>query len=383
MKVIYYTKPFFADCDFPLIQELQKKGVDVRVYMPIHNKFKSASIIEFDKPFTKWGLIKASKLKEMQIYSECIDLNRLYLICGQRLTKWWPFSWLLYIITLVHMIFLKADVFHLTWQLEGFEKIILKWNFKGRRIFTVHDPFSHLGNDSESEENNRLDTITWSKHYVLLSKQLSNAFIEKYKIKSCQISFSSLGSYDSYNKIQISELENRIDFPYILYFGTIKKYKGIEYLIEAMDIVHKSCPNLKLIIAGFGEIYFEKEINNHYIEIRNRYIGLSELISLIKKSQFTVCPYVEATQSGVVQTSFSLDCPIIVTDVGNLGAVVDNDITGIVVPPKNSQILAKSIIRLYSSKNLLSQMKRNIIEKWMPQMSWSKIADTYINIYKG
>ena len=48
MKVIYYTMPFFADCDFPLIKELQDKGVDVRVYIPIHNKFKSASIIEVE-----------------------------------------------------------------------------------------------------------------------------------------------------------------------------------------------------------------------------------------------------------------------------------------------------------------------------------------------
>lgn len=58
-------KTVFEYCDFPLIKELQDKGVDVRVYMPIHNKFKSASIIEFEKPLTIWGLIKASSLKEM------------------------------------------------------------------------------------------------------------------------------------------------------------------------------------------------------------------------------------------------------------------------------------------------------------------------------
>ena len=78
MKVIYYTNPFFADCDFPLIKELQDKGIDVRVYMHINNKFRSSSIIEFDKPFTKWGLIRASKMKEMNIYSDCLDLDRLY-----------------------------------------------------------------------------------------------------------------------------------------------------------------------------------------------------------------------------------------------------------------------------------------------------------------
>ena len=54
------------------------------------------------------------------------------------------------------MKFQNADIFHFTWQLFGFSKLILKWNFKGKKVLTVHDPLSHSGNDSLVEENNRI-----------------------------------------------------------------------------------------------------------------------------------------------------------------------------------------------------------------------------------
>lgn len=383
MKVIYYTNPFFADCDFPLIKELQDKGIDVRVYMPINNKFRSSSIIEFDKPFTKWGLIKASKIKEMDIYSDCLDLDRLYLICGQRNRLWWPFSWLLYIITIIHMKFQNADIFHFTWQLFGFSKLILKWNFKEKKVLTVHDPLSHSGNDSIEEEKLRIDSFHWADHFILLSQQLADLFAEKYGILKENISFSRLGCYDSYRLLANNVAQNINNSPYILFYGSIKKYKGIEYLLESMLSVHKSCPDLKLVVAGSGDFYFDVEKFKDYdfIEFRHKYLGIKEMVSLIKGAEFSVCPYTDATQSGVIQTCYSLGCPLVVTDVGNFRESVIDGKTGLIVPAKDINALAKAIISLHNNPETIDEMKENIRNYIENNMSWSPIADDYIRIY--
>ena len=107
---------------------------------------------------------------------------------------------------------------------------------------------------------------------------------------------------------------------YVLFFGRISPYKGVEYLFRAMERVHKVHPNVKVIVAGSGEMYFDaSEYEKYeYVKIVNRFIELDELADLIRGALFTVCPYTDATQSGVVYSSFALNTPVIATNVGGL-----------------------------------------------------------------
>ena len=97
---------------------------------------------------------------------------------------------------------------------------------------------------------------------------------------------------------------------------------------------------------------------------------------------FAVCPYTDATQSGVIQTAYSFNVPVIASNVGALADTVEDNITGMLVPACDSNELARSILKLYSSPNILEDMRRNIETQWLPKMSWSPIARQYINIYK-
>lgn len=72
---------------------------------------------------------------------------------------------------------------------------------------------------------------------------------------------------------------------------------------------------------------------------------MPQLAGLLNDALFAVCPYKDATQSGVIQTAFSMDCPVIGTDVGALPEAIDNGVTGLIVPPCNSEALAHAIIR--------------------------------------
>lgn len=383
MKVIYYSYPFFADCDFPLVKALQDKGVDMCYYMPLARNFKSSSIIELKKPLRKLGIIKASQIKDFEVYKECIDLERLFIISGFRGNYFWIPSWILWIYTLYHMKKQKADVIHVDWQFGSiFEKLIFKFTLGKKKVVTVHDPIMHSGQPNAIvEEKKRRRTFKWGNHFMLLNKVQTKFFQETYHISSDKISFSVLPNYDSISKI--TPISPNIQGDFILFFGSIKPYKGVEYLLDAMMKIHKTCPNLKLVIAGNGDLYFDvsKYHDLDYIIWMYRYISISELAGLLKACKFVVCPYKDATQSGVVQTSFSMKVPVVASNVGSLSADIENGVNGLLVPRCDVSALSEAIKSLYLNEIKLKEFKNNIISQQAFNNRNERIAIDYIRMY--
>lgn len=381
MKVIYYSPAFFSDCDFPLIKALQKKGIDIRYYIPLNLNFQKSGLLEFDKPIRKWGIFKASEMKEMTMYKDCIDLNHLYFICGF-VSKWWfPMSWLLYLYVFFHMLSQRADVFHFTWQFNCFERLLFLLKFT-RKIMTVHDPIQHSGlNNYEKNEKSRVRCFKWADNFILLNNVQIADFSSRYGIDKRRIKVSHLGVYDALGYIESPDIS--IKSPYIIFFGQISPHKGLEYLLEAMRIVHREYPELKLLIAGSGDLYFDVTPyeNIDFVIWENRYVGIRELISMVKNSFFAVCPYKDATQSGVIQTAFALDVPVVATNVGVLPSIVEDGIFGRIVPACNSKALGEAICELIESPETLKRMRENILRQWLPAMSWTSIANDYVKLY--
>lgn len=382
MRVVYFSQPFFADCDFPLIKEMQERGSDIRYYMPIGYNFKSSSILEFEKPVRKWGIHKGTKITGMDKYKDCLNLDNLYLICG-RIYKWWPLTWLLWICVYIHILLYKADIIHITWQLRGWEKILLYLPFISKKIMTVHDPLQHsnvIG--SEQNEKDRIKCFKWATRFILLNSQQVDEFSRKYNIPKSKIAVSKLGVYDSIKYLNIRKTE--LKEPFILFFGLITPHKGIEYLLDAMLLVHKECEDVNLLVAGSGHIYFDmtKYADKEYIKFENRYIGISELAEMINHSLFVVCPYKDATQSGVVQTAFAMEVPVVATNVGALPDMVKDNVYGKIVPPCDSETLASVMIELIKDKEKLNSLKNNIKTQWISSMSWGPIVEDYIRVYE-
>ena len=151
-----------------------------------------------------------------------------------------------------------------------------------------------------------------------------------------------------------------------------------------MKLVHETIPDATLTIAGGGKIYFDLAPyqNLPYIEIRNHYIGMEELAELIARTQIVVCPYTDATQSGVIMTAYSLCKPVIATAVGGLVEMVDDGKSGLLVPPKNVEALASSICMLLSKYDRLISMETFIRHRYYEgEYSWGNITRDYINVY--
>ena len=147
--------------------------------------------------------------------------------------------------------------------------------------------------------------------------------------------------YDHYGKSMPQEearadlsLDN--DTQYILFFGLIRAYKGLDTLIECLPLI-KTEKKFKLIIAGEfyeNESKYSKLIEEHnvsdIIKIVNQYIPNEEVPKYFCAADFVVLPYKRATQSGVVPIAIHFEKPIVVTNVGGLSAVIENNKIGLI-----------------------------------------------------
>lgn len=383
MKVVYFSSPYFADCDFPLVKEMQERGIDVRYYIHIPKGFKNGSILEFEESWNKWGIYKASKMENMQDYKGCVDLDRLFFISGYTLHFWDVTAWILWVYVMIHILCQRASVFHITWQLKRYENFVLRIPFRGKKIMTVHDPLQHSGTKRyDYQEKLRRKCFQWADEFILLNKVQVDAFCAKYGISKDRVTFSHLGVYNSILHFHVPE--SKIRRPYIMFFGQVNPNKGVEFLCQAMVKVHKKYPELTLLIAGKGNVYFDATpfTQLDYIIWENRFIGIKELVSYVRGSLFAVCPYKDATQSGVVQTAFALGTPVIATDVGGLPAAVNDGVYGVIIPPCDDTALADSICELYADQDKRKSMADNLRNKWMEEMSWEPIAADYLSVYR-
>ncbi len=381
MKIIYYSSTFFADCDFPLIRELQRMGHDVRYYIPIASYNLKSTLLNLDKIYPHTGIYPATVYEGFNVYKDEIDLSKVYVVNQKYKQKYHPLNLLLMLRLVIHFIMQRADIIHLTKEPSLITNLL--YLLKRKLVLTVHDPFLHSSSYNKKWEKRRMKAYKKIKKLVLLNKTQIDSFIDYYNIPKSHVFINKLGAYDSISRIKPQELN--VAQPYILFFGGISKYKGLDYLMEAMLKVHKKHPNLRLVIAGGGRLWFDIEKYKKYscFEFRHYYVNVEELAGLLRGCEFSVCPYRDATQSGVVQTALSMGVPLIVTNVGALPEVVTDGEYGMVIEPNNVDAIFNAICDLYEDKLKLSQMRKNIKDSWFPSMSWTPIAKQYVECYKA
>jgi glycosyltransferase involved in cell wall biosynthesis len=180
-------------------------------------------------------------------------------------------------------------------------------------------------------------------------------------------------TYTVFNRTDLSRREARLSFqidgesPVLLFFGFIREYKGLKFLIRAMPEVLKKIPAVRLIIAGD---VFDKEKQTYIDMIRdsavrdavlmiNKYIPDEDVARYFIASDLVVLPYESATQSGIAQIAFGFSRPVVVTGVGGLPDIVKDGKTGYIVPPCNSASIAEAVTKFFSEKKA-EEFKMNI-----------------------
>lgn len=186
--------------------------------------------------------------------------------------------------------------------------------------------------------------------------------------------------FDNFGEIEprekaIESLKLNQDYRYILFFGLIRDYKGLDLLLEAFSANEIREKNIKLIIAGeyySNQAPYKKLIEKYNLEQDiiqvEQFIPDSEVHLYFNACDLVVQPYKSATQSGVTQIAYHFNKPMIVTDVGGLKEMCPDSKVGYVVSPHADEI-KKAILKFFNKTNI-NEMIENI-NQIKEQYSWS------------
>ena len=172
---------------------------------------------------------------------------------------------------------------------------------------------------------------------------------------------------------------------YLLFFGIIRDYKGLDILIRAFSDSRLRGRKLKLIVAGefyeneahYRSLVKESGLENDII-FYDHFINDEDVRLFFSGADLVVQPYKSATQSGVTQIAFHFDKPMLVTDVGGLKEIVPHGKCGYVVQP-DPKIIADAIVDYFENgrKNAFSECVRKEKEKF----SWNKTTDAVTEVF--
>ena len=181
--------------------------------------------------------------------------------------------------------------------------------------------------------------------FVALSKSVLNdiASLDMQNKPKC---FVPHPLYDHFGEIigrneSVKQLNLDDNYHYMLFFGLVRAYKGLDLLIDAFADDRLRKYPVKLIVAG--EFYddpkpYLEQIKNHdlqdFVIIHNQYISDNNVKYYFNTADIVVQPYKSATQSGVTQIAYHFEKPILVTNVGGLGEIIPDGKVGYVVEPK-------------------------------------------------
>lgn len=173
---------------------------------------------------------------------------------------------------------------------------------------------------------------------------------------------------------------------YMLFFGFIRDYKGLDILLKAMDDERLKKLPVKLIVAG--EFYSKpdpylqllEELNlKERVVLHTDFIPDTEVNRFFSAADIVVQPYKSATQSGVTQIGYHFEKPMLVTNVGGLSEIIPDQKIGYVVNP-NERAIAEAIVDFYNNKRQ-QEFEENILEE-KKKFSWSNMVNAIGSVFQ-
>ena len=274
------------------------------------------------------------------------------------LIQWWhPYFAPCYFL-LMHFMGKQNVVFvcHNVFPHERFplDRLLTRIALKHGRHFIVH----------AAEEGRELEKIKAEPDYVVTPHPTYNAF-----------RFEGMSKGQAREKLDIA-----LDEKILLFFGYVREYKGLKYLLRAMPAICKADDKARLWVVGeFGadregyRAQIEELGIAAYVRVVDSYTPDREVEKYFAAADLVVLPYVSATQSGIVQIAYGFTKPVIVTEVGGLPDVVEDGRTGYVVKPESPEAIAEAAIKFYREEQA-ECMVRNIEEEAY-RFSWERMGE--------
>ena len=248
---------------------------------------------------------------------------------------------------------------------------LIKKKFKNKILFITENFISHEGNFIDK----RLTDIGLknASSFMVLSGIVEKEV--KLIANGRKVYKSELPIYDCYKTNEtISVLNLRKEFGFseqdkvLLFFGYVRKYKGLDLLIDAFPKILSSIQNSKLLIVG--EFYDSPEFYTDRIKklgidkdtiIVNKFVPNEDVGKYYKVSDLVILPYRSATQSGILNVAYGFLKPVVVTNVGGLSEFVEDKKTGIIINPDLPEEIANGVMEYFRLEDQVD-FEKNIKE---------------------
>jgi glycosyltransferase involved in cell wall biosynthesis len=270
---------------------------------------------------------------------------------------------------------LKPDVVHIQDSVANDARLALASGIPGQRYaLTVHDPVTHPG-DAISPASIRVVRRRLRRGAALVIVH-SQALAEELE-----------GTGDVRAPIEVvPHGAGEAEFvpppaDSLLFFGRMSHYKGLDVLLDAMAAVWERRPEVRLTVAGEGDVPPHEAFADARVTLRQEYLSEDELPALFAAATCLVLPYRQASQSGVGSLAMQHGRAVIATRVGGLPELVGED-WGRLVAPEDSAALAAAILELVETPGLAEQMGRRAADTVAREIGWKAVAARTVDCYR-
>lgn len=383
-----------SESTLPLAKYIAKKDVIVDYYMFTFTGESTVSAFDFgtSKNIIGIKLLKKNRLRSMYHYMDSENVN-IYLMILPR-----PFS------VIKNRLFRKI-VNKITEKFISYfcnkisEKKYDCINIIGQADFLIdlhkqiicpkithslHEVVSHFKADF-NEPTKLLNYLGDSKVPIIVHSKKTKSDLLGYNIiDEKNIHLIPFGLFETYTTCVFkNESLSELTSDYLLFYGYFNPYKGLSFLYEAVLLARKTIPDLKIVVAGSGtDPIIDKMLLDTSFIVINRFLLNEEIVILNKNARAIICPYLSASQSGIVQTTFLFDKPIIATKVGAFVEVLTNGLDSLLVSPEDVIELSEAIIRIYNPSvysDLVDGVKGFCLNK--PDFDWFSISNKYFDLF--
>lgn len=220
-----------------------------------------------------------------------------------------------------------------------------------------------------------LIVIKLSDQIIVFGQTTKNIIANRFNVSKESIHVIPLGNYAGTYSHSMKDFADD-GAKYILFFGRILKYKGLEYLMRAETLIRNEIPNAKIIIAGSCDDFrfYESLITdrNSYV-LKIQWISSNMITGFFQKANVVVLPYTEYSNSGNIALAYAFKKPIVATKVGSIAEYILDGKTGYLVPPRDPKELAKAIIKILKDDELSKKMGEKGYELMKKVFSWDEI----------
>ncbi len=291
----------------------------------------------------------------------------------------------------------KIDVVHVQWYIFSpldyfFHKKLRKKGIKV--VTTIHDllPFNKKFYDFHYHK----EIYRHADHVVTQAKMNIKTLVEEFKVDAENISYIPHGHYMEYaEKATMEESRKILNIPMdkkvILFFGQIKKVKGVDVLIKSLPQVIEKHKDVLCVIAGKVwkddfRVYDDmiKELGlEEYILKQIRFIDDSEIKYFFNASDIVALPYRQIYQSGVVLLAYAYEKPVVATTEGEFLNVIKNMETGLLVEAGNSDEYAEALNWYLDNPEKISEFGKAGRDDLMVRLSWETIGKEICGVYQN